>query len=205
MVERLLCPHFTSAQEIGIKNVLPGTARHRTRFNLAQTDVAQGKDTQGLEQRPGNVFYRESNRSLVGAGCDAARFADEEETREVPFVILEAGTQDGCSVLLGGFSRGDGRGIAQIVFYDMLHAACRVVKSLGADLPVLLKEFAALIEGHRMRQRSTDFRFLYTPGSDQIMNDTQVKIALYENLAGEEKIEVLGNRAAVWLNEPNSP
>ncbi len=41
---------IVAAKEIDIEDVFPGTSTHGARFNLAQTDVAQGEDAKGFEK-----------------------------------------------------------------------------------------------------------------------------------------------------------
>src|SRR5262249_19726993 len=43
-------------ENVHIEAILPGLPSHRTRLNLAQIQIAQGKHAERLEQRPGHVL-----------------------------------------------------------------------------------------------------------------------------------------------------
>ena len=47
---------IVAAKKIDIEDVFPGSSTHGARLDLAQTDVAQGEDAEGLEKRAGQVF-----------------------------------------------------------------------------------------------------------------------------------------------------
>ena len=111
-----------------------------------------------LNSAPANVFDAEGNRSLVGAGQNAPRLADQKKAREVALVIFDAGRQNVAFVRLRCLGAGDSGGIPQFVFDHMLDAARRVIERRRLNLRIFGEEVAALLQGHGMR---------VTPGADR--------------------------------------
>ena len=54
--------------ELDVEEILPGSAAHRTAFELGEIDVAQREDAERFEQRAGRARQREHDRRLVGIG-----------------------------------------------------------------------------------------------------------------------------------------
>src|SRR5580704_323931 len=127
MAESVARIFIVAAQQVHEKHVFPGTPAHRTRLDLAQTDVAQREYAQRFEQRSRNILHAESQRSLIGATSRAWLPAlDQKETSEVLLVILDAGLQNSCSINLGSPPTGNSGRVAQPLRHHMLHAACGV-------------------------------------------------------------------------------
>src|SRR4026209_2582088 len=65
VIKSFTCSAFMRrTDKINIKEVFPRLALQRTRLDLGQVNVAQGKDTQGFEQRTGLVLQCEHNGRL---------------------------------------------------------------------------------------------------------------------------------------------
>src|SRR5262249_21934330 len=67
------------AAHVNEKAVLPRPSAHWSGLNLAQVQVAQGKDTQSLEQRSRNVAQREGQRRLICPGSNSSVLTDQEK------------------------------------------------------------------------------------------------------------------------------
>src|SRR5260370_28114966 len=109
---------IVAAQQIHKEHVFPRTPAHGPRLDLAQTDVAEGKHAERLEQYPRSVLHAERQRSLIGIDIVIAcrpRLSplDQKEAGEVFLVILDSGLQDLSRVLLCGSPAGNGRPIPQ--------------------------------------------------------------------------------------------
>jgi len=118
---------------------------------------------------------------------------DEKEAGKVFLVILDSGLQDFCSVDFGCPATGDGRGIAQALGHDMLHASGRVVERHRLELGIFGEEVAALIECDRMREHAAH---ICQPGArqrDEVMHDAQAKLAEDVNVAPQEQIKMFGD------------
>ena len=59
-----------AAYKVYIEHVFPRVSTHGTRLDLAQADVAQGKDAQRFEQSAGQIFYLKRDGSFVGAASE---------------------------------------------------------------------------------------------------------------------------------------
>ena len=76
----------------------------------------------------------------------------------------------------------------------MLHAARGVIKRHRLDLRMLPEKVSALVERHGMRIDAANVAHLHSRGNDEVMHNPQTKFLLNENLARQQKIEVLGHR-----------
>src|SRR6266849_679863 len=144
---------IVAAQQIHKEHVFPRTPTHGPRLDLAQTDIAEGKDAERLEQYPRSVLHAERQRSLIGmvvAYRQRLSPLDQKEAGEVFLVILNSGLQDLSRVHFRGSAAGNGRRIAQAFCNHMLHASRRVVEGHGLQSPILRKQVAALIERYGM-------------------------------------------------------
>src|SRR3954452_15747183 len=109
MPKRVLRGFIVSAQKIDIKDVLPWTSSHGSRFNLAQADIAQGEYAQRFKECSRHVLHFEGNGSLIGSPGNQAlinspsprvrptRTADlsyQKETGEVALLIFNPSFQD---------------------------------------------------------------------------------------------------------------
>src|SRR5579859_6496594 len=90
-----------SAKEICVENILPGPPTHGPGFDLAQADVAQGKNAQRFEQRSRQILQAEGDRGLIGAANHTATSADQKESGEVPLVIFNPSLKN-SAVVRGG-------------------------------------------------------------------------------------------------------
>src|SRR6266498_89661 len=50
-----------AAEEVGVKDIFPRAAAHGTRLDLAQADIAIGKNAQGFMKRARNIFQTKRN------------------------------------------------------------------------------------------------------------------------------------------------
>src|SRR5260370_10188576 len=88
---------IVAAQQIHKKHVLPRTPPHGPRLDLAQTDVAEGKHAERLEQYPRSVLHAERQRSLIGivVACrQRLSPLDQKEAGKVFLVILNSSLED---------------------------------------------------------------------------------------------------------------
>src|SRR5438309_10606079 len=142
---------FIPHQQIGEKDIFPRPARNRSRFDLAEADFAKRKDTEGLEQCPGNVRGGKRDRSLVGSGQDPPPLGNQKESSEIPFVVFQRPQKDLSAILLLGLAAGDSGGILCHVFVHVFHGTSSVVKRHRLKVAMLLKKPAALCERDWMR------------------------------------------------------
>src|SRR5439155_3510065 len=108
MLQRVPRRFIVPAQEVYVKNILPGPPAHGSRFNLAQANVPQRKDTKRLKQGPRRVLDLEHDRSLVRSprnqimiirtslflSGSSAPLPNQEKTGEVSFVVFDARLED---------------------------------------------------------------------------------------------------------------
>src|SRR5882724_5939037 len=95
------------AKQIHVKHILPGVPLDWARLNLGQTDIAQRKHAQSLEQSTGNVFHAEGNRCFVGTRQNLSLTANEKETSEVLLVVFYSRLQNLPSIRPRSPSAGD--------------------------------------------------------------------------------------------------
>src|ERR1017187_2347943 len=108
-------------------------ATQGARFDLAEIDIAQGKDAECLEEYPGYILQGESNRSFVGAFADFFGLADYQKARVVLLVVFNPGQQHAPSILSGRLLRGDRRSVVQLFLDDVAHAPSRIVERHRPD------------------------------------------------------------------------
>src|ERR1700686_1163061 len=161
-----------TAQKVHVKNVFPRPSPHGAGLDLAQADIAQGKHAERLEERARNILYLKHDGGLVraarneativrtsllflrGPASYSAQIANQEEAREVSFVIFDAGLENAPSVFSCRLTSRDSCGIVQLSGNDVFHAAGRVIERNRLDLRMLAKKIAALVERNRMRQHT---------------------------------------------------
>src|SRR5262249_24927077 len=141
--------------------------------NLAQIQVTQGKNAEGLEQSPGNVPEREDQRGLIRTFMDFLFLLDKEKPGKVLFVILKTGLQDMPSILFRRLTAGNGSGITQATGHDMLHASGCVIESNWFNFCMLPKKIATLVQSHRMRKHLPELFQGDSRGGDQAVLDPQ--------------------------------
>src|SRR5581483_5183524 len=188
------------ADEIQVEAVFPRAAHQRTRFDLRQVNVAQGEDGHRAVKRPGAVFEREDNGSLIGLGWRHLTFIiaggrEQQEAREVLLVVFDLGDQQLRPVNLsrrGARNRG-GPGFA--AFHNHLDAARRVVGGDGQHLRVGGEELLALAERHLMRVDAAHVFKLRSGRDDQVVNDAEVDLAPDPQVVFEQQVVVLKDRA----------
>jgi len=56
-----------AAEEVNIKDILPGPSAHRPRLDLAEANIAQGEHAQGPEQGSGLVLHLERDGCFIRA------------------------------------------------------------------------------------------------------------------------------------------
>src|SRR5215470_17597440 len=79
-----------AAKQIDEENIFPRSPAHGARLNLAQADVAKREDTQGFEQRAGDVFDAERQGSLISASSRLSRSPmNQKKARKVLLVVLD--------------------------------------------------------------------------------------------------------------------
>src|SRR6266446_370167 len=122
---------IVAAQQIHKKHVLPWTPTHGPRLDLAQTDVAERKHAERLEQYPRSILDAERQRSLIGMVVACRPWLsplDQKEAGKVFLVIFNSSLQDLSRVYFCGPPAGNGRRVAQAFCNHMLHASRRVVE-----------------------------------------------------------------------------
>src|SRR5260370_26478646 len=105
---------IVAAQQIHKEHVFPRTPAHGPRLDLAQTDVAEGKHAERLEQYPRSVPHAERQRSLIGivVACrQRLSPLDQKEAGKVFLVILNSSLEDLSRVDFSGPAAGDARGV----------------------------------------------------------------------------------------------
>src|SRR6266436_7199725 len=88
---------IVAAQQVHKKHVFPRTPTHGPRLDLAQTDVAERKHAERLEQYPRSVLHAERQRSLIRmvvARRPRLSPLDQKKAGEVFLVILNSGLQN---------------------------------------------------------------------------------------------------------------
>src|ERR1700687_2669893 len=161
-----------AAQKVHVEDVLPRPSPHRAGLDLAQADIAQGEHAERLEERARHVLYLKNNGGLVGVARNeamivrtsllllrgpashSAHIANQEEPREVSFVIFDAGLENAPSVFSCRLTSRDSRCIVQLSGNDVFHAAGRVIERNRLDFRMPAKKIAALVERHWMRQHT---------------------------------------------------
>ena len=200
MAQRIAGRFVVAAEEIDVKDVLPGTSAHGARLDLAQADVAQGEDAERFEERAGSVLNLEGNRRLIRAfGNHPPKlprgFSNEKKSGEVFLVVLDARLQDFSRVLSRRLPSGDSGGVFSLLRDHMLHAAGCVVERHSLNLRMAPEKISALIERDRMGQDFPDRTELHPRRGDYVVNDAQQVFALNHHVAGNEEVGVLGDRS----------
>ena len=67
------------AEEIQIEEIFKRAAAQRTRFHLGQIDIAQGKNTQALEERPGRLRVENTMETLLALRGTRAGFGEQQK------------------------------------------------------------------------------------------------------------------------------
>src|SRR4029077_13399412 len=101
--------------------------------------------------RTGYVLEREDQRCLIGPGGYFFPLVDEKEPSEVLFVVFQPRRQNLGAIFPGCLAAGDGRGIAQALRHDVLHAAGGVIKRNRRHALMPTEKIPALVERYRMR------------------------------------------------------
>ena len=179
--------------DFDVEEILPGTAAHRTAFELGQVDVAQGEDAQRLEERARRARQREHDRRLVGVGRRNA--ADDREARDVVFEILNGFLQYLEAEDLCGALRGESRRAFQLLLGHQLGAARRVVHGFDGGAESLQIPFT-LRERLRMRVDDLDVGDARAGQRLQAMHDVELDLAGDPELVIEQQIVVAVDGAA---------
>src|SRR5690348_11675434 len=142
-------------QQINEECVLPWPARQRTRLNLAQINFPQSKNTQSFEQSSRQVLHRKNQTGFI-CPCQTLPLAREQkEPSEILLIVFERPQQNPPAVLLGCGAGCNSSSVAQIFFDHVLHASGRVVERDCLNPAMLLEEFPALLERHRVREHTS--------------------------------------------------
>src|SRR5207253_11111177 len=171
--------------------------------DLAEADFAKRKDTEGLEQCPGNVCGGKRDRSLIGSGQDSPPLGNQKESSEILFVVFQRPQKDFSAILLRRLAAGDSGGILCPVFGHIFHGTSRVVKRHRLKLAMLLKKPPALCERHWMRQHAANARKPHAVSSDEIVLDSEAQLPLNKEPVLQQQIQMLGDRTSQGILNGN--
>src|SRR5579864_3532597 len=195
MIQSFFGPRLCPDQQVNVEHIFPGFARDWPRFDLAQTDLAQCKNTERLEERSGNVLDRESDGGLVSARRRFGIAPKQEKAGEVPAIVLERALQDLAAIFRRGLAAGDGSGVSQLVFDDVFHASGGIVKRLCRDMPMYAKECTAQLKRHRVRQHPAHLCEPDSRRGNEVVLDPQTEFALHEHFVLQQQVKMLAHRA----------
>ncbi len=85
----------------------------------------------------------------------------------------------------------------------MTHASCGVIERDRLHSRTSTEEVATLIECHGMRKDPPHVSQSHASGSNQVMANPQVGLAMDEQLAREQEVEMLGHRAGQGIFDWN--
>src|ERR1019366_5248977 len=194
VTQRIARRFVISAKDVHKENVFPGTATQRTRFDLTEIDIAQGKDAQRLEEYTRHILEGKTNRGLVGPLADLFGLADQQKARVVLLVVFNPGQQHPPSILSGRLLGGDRRRVVQLFGDNVANASGGIVERHRLDARVRPKELPALVQRHRMREHLPYRVHLHARHGNQVVTDAQIKLTMHEHLPREQQVEVLGHR-----------
>jgi len=155
------------------------------------------EDLERFDQSAGTILNGKRDRDFIGGriGPNTLPAADQKESGEIGWVVLDAGSQNLSTILPRSLEAGDGGGGGISGLDHLLDAAGGVIERRGPDFGMLLKEAAALSEGDWMRRRPLDCFDMRAGQSDQVVADAKERFALDGHVLIEEKIVVLCDRA----------